>query len=114
MSDTKLVFKTSYLSKPFIPPSFKIAGNQTILRINGVVLPMCAGRLVARLFQSQPDLLQALGCDALTTCDHLQGSIKAQWRDYPQDLFRDRHINARIPKGQTFDPLRIIAKGTVA
>lgn len=56
----KLIFKTRDFSEPFIPPSFEVAGNQTILRIDRIILPVRASRFVARVFQRQLDLLQAL------------------------------------------------------
>ena len=56
----KLVFKTRDFREPLVPPSFEVANNQSIFRIDSVILSVGASRFIARLFQRQLDLLQAL------------------------------------------------------
>src|SRR6266581_3114756 len=82
----KLIFKTRDLREPFIPPSFEVAGNQTILWVDRIILPMRASRFVARLFQRQLDLLQALRASALTIRNRLQRGIKPERSNQRQYL----------------------------
>ena len=82
----KLIFKTRDFREPFIPPSFEVAGNQTILRIDRIILPVRASRFVARVFQRQLDLLQALRASALTIRDCLQRGIKPKRSNQRQYL----------------------------
>jgi hypothetical protein len=76
--NVELFFKTRNLRKPFIPAPFEISGNQTVRRINGIILSVRASRFIARLFQRQLDLLQPLRAVALAIGDRLQGSVEAK------------------------------------
>ena len=83
----KLVFKTRDFREPLVPPSFEVANNQSIFRIDSVILSVGASRFIARLFQRQLDSLQALRACALTICDCLQcGVVEPQRSNQRQYL----------------------------
>ena len=50
--------------QPFIPALFQVGGDEPIIGIDGFILPMSAGSLVARLLEGEihlPTLLGVLG-----------------------------------------------------
>ena len=83
--DAYLLFEPGHFSKPLIPAPFEIAGNQTIVRVYCIILPMRASRFIARLLQRELQLPQFLRAGALTISDRLQGSLKTKWRNDAQD-----------------------------
>src|SRR6266446_2126720 len=112
--NAELIFKTRDFPEPFVPPPFEIAGNQTVFRINRIILPVGASRFVARLLQRQLDLLQSFRAGALTILDRLQRGIKAERRNQRQYLGRNCGIDAYVTKCDTLRPPPVIDGGVVA
>src|ERR1700730_5104097 len=77
----ELFFKTRNLRKSFIPAPFEISSNQTVRRINCIILSVRASCFIACLLQRQLYLLQPLRAVAFTIGDRLQGGVKTKWRN---------------------------------
>jgi len=56
-----------------IPAALKIPGDQTIFRVDRIVLSMRAGSLVSRLFQRKLLLTKRIGADSLAFRDCRDG-----------------------------------------
>ena len=114
MKHTKLGFQTSRLGEPFVPSALQVPRDQTILRIDDVILSMRARRLVSSLLNGQLLLPKGIGADPLAIGDRRYSRIKAQRRDRPQHLRRNRRVDAHVSKGDTIAAPRMINVGVIA
>jgi len=73
-----LLLESCHRCEAFIPSPFELAGDQTIVGINRIVLPACMHRFVACLFQCKLALSQPLYASLLTVGDQLKRRFHCQ------------------------------------
>lgn len=97
-----------------IPAALKIPGDQTIFRVDRIVLSMRAGSLVSRLFQRKLLLTKRIGANSFAIRDCRDGSFQAERRDCPQHLRRNRGVDAHVPERDADAPPPVIDVGVIA
>ena len=102
------------LGETFIPASFEIPGDQTIFRIDRIVLSMRASRLVSRLFQRKFLLSKRIRAGSLAIRDRRDGGFQAERRDRPQHLRRDRGVDAHVAERDADAAPPVIDVGVIA
>ena len=94
----ELLLKYTHIGQPLVPTSFQLAGNQSVVGVNLLILTMRAGsfepRLLKRILKLSPPLQLFLPMI-------VQGgnrSLDAKRLQSIQNLLGDRTINSHAPK----------------
>ena len=106
-----LRFEPCHLHQPLIPPALQLANDHPVFWLDCIVLPASARRLVARLLQCQPKLVETISAGLLALGRRFQSRLDRQRRYHAQHFSRDRCVNAHIAKRYAFGPSAVIGRG---
>src|ERR1700722_1666189 len=91
----------AYGRKGGIPPPLEFASDQTINRVDRVILSACPGCLVSRLFERQLDLTLFFARLVLVLCDRLYGCFNTERLQQPHNLGSHRLIDPQSAERDT-------------
>jgi hypothetical protein len=74
----QLLLECAYGRKGGVPPPLEFAGDQTIIRVDRVILSTRPGCLVSGLFERQLDLALFFARLVLALCDRLDGRFNTE------------------------------------
>jgi len=97
----EFTFKLSFRSQCFVPATFKFRSNEPIRGIHRIILATRMGHFIARLFQRQLLLMNALVAGIIECGDRGHCRIDAQRRQALQQLLRYQAIGAQSAEQHT-------------
>ncbi len=109
----QLLLQLVYGREGGIPSPLEFASDQTIVRIDRIILPARPSRLVSRLFEHQFDLALFLASLVLAVRDHTDRRLNAERLEQSHDLGSHRLVNPQSAERDTGGGLRV-APGRVA
>src|SRR5262249_42765180 len=97
----QLLLECAYGRKGASPPPLESASDQTIIRVDRVILSTRPGCLVSRLFERQLDLALFFARLVLALCDRLDGCFNAERLQQPHNLGSHRLIDPQSAERDT-------------
>ena len=86
-------FLPLHVHEPVVPSAFELGGNETVRRVDGVVLATSQIRLVPRLGQRQLRVVAPVGMLLLAHRHRLEGSLDAERTQQPQHFRGHRRVD---------------------
>jgi hypothetical protein len=103
----ELIFELTHGNKRLVPTPFEFAGDQAIIRINGVILPAGKRRLVTRLLECKLQLAALLGSLRLADLGRFESGLNAERLQEPHDLRTNCLINPQAAEGDAAIPAMV-------